>query len=186
MAKNVIEKKQENIVATSDEWKRDWVEGVEITLSSGRIVSIRPVGAATFLAAGKIPDDLTPQVEKLIKAQNGMIQTQELITNLSDFQDQSRLVDIFCCTCLVRPKVVMLAPEDIEDDSLSIMLLSDDEKQEIFGTLGRSTRYIREFFRKQERDLEALYNSKEFRDSTIRNSGLTPVNIGDLGESESS
>jgi len=154
------------MVTPAQTWKKEYQEGVEVTLDSGKVVRVRPVGFDTFITYGGIPDQLTPHVEALLKAQSTGKAAEELLGNLEDFQAQNTIINLFCITCIIEPKFSLAEPGTEAEDEVSIHLLSDSEKVQIYTLLGRSTAQIKEFFRKQEKSVESVPVSKVGRRKT--------------------
>lgn len=160
--------------STPSEFNREYKEGVLVTLSSGKRVRLRTVGTLTFLKYGKIPDYITPHVEKLILSRGG--DNQQSLETLKDIEMLNELMDIFCCTCIVEPKVVDKLPEDCSPDEVSVHVLSDEEKGDIFGMLGKSTRYMQAFFRQQEAALDTIYNLQDVLSEAEQRTGNKRTN----------
>lgn len=163
-----------DFITPIQEWINDYEFGVPVVLSSGRHVRLRTVNVRTFLEYGGIPDYLTPQVEKmLLQLQTA---TPEETMKLDDLKKQNEIIDIFACTCIVHPTVVNKRPQDCGPNELSVFILSDDEKGEIFGMLGKSTRYIQAFFQKQEATLDAIYSLQRIQQEAKRDARLSRTN----------
>jgi hypothetical protein len=123
---------------TIAEWRKAHLEGVELQLPSELVVRVRPVNVATFLRAGRIPDQLTPVIGKLL----GGIENVA-VTSIEDMLAQMDLLDAFAETCIVTPRVVR-GPECGEDE-ITLDMLSDVDKQFLFGFIGRPASELARF-----------------------------------------
>lgn len=124
---------------TIAEWKRAHVEGVEVELPSGMVVRVRPVNVSTFLKAGRIPDEMTPTVARLI----GDGQKEQPEPSMEDMLTQMRLLDAFALTCIMSP--VIVEGPDCGEDELTVDMLADSDKVFLFAFLGRPATELARF-----------------------------------------
>lgn len=106
-------------VPTIEELRRAYEEGIPQTLLSGIQVKMRPVQPDKLLAAGTVPDILTPLVMRMIfpPPEAEVHFPDEVNTFLSQERKKAadtvefvRAVDVVCAASLVDPSVVPYLP----------------------------------------------------------------------------
>lgn len=124
----MAKKKIAPLAATSGrDWRKPRVEGMTITLPSGNVVVCRPVQMDQLLAAGKIPDFLSPLVADLI--------WQTVALAKADAESDKNfieLLNIMAVASFVNPRIVddpqaddEIALDDLEfSDKLAIYMIA--------------------------------------------------------------
>lgn len=121
---------------------KQWKNTVEVTLSSGYTVEIRPLGYDLILKCDHVPDVITSLVVRAFKGEAVSLEVSEF----KQAQEYVEFLDTCCELCFVHPQVVS-QPEG--EDQISPDQLEFDDKVAIFGFLGKSRRWL-ELFRDQQ------------------------------------
>lgn len=95
------------------EWRKLRTEGEAATLPSGLDVRLKRVGAMDLAEKGQIPQEMRPQLEKIIAGQ----QTRNV--TIEEFESFSGVINIVCAACLVGPEGLEVS-ELSYDDRLAI------------------------------------------------------------------
>lgn len=161
---------------SAEEWMRPYEEGVTIKLPSGNNATIRPVSISTYLAAGHIPNELLPiaTAHFVTETQTAEVKTAE------DYLNYVRLLDAFCKTCYVYPKVV----DERKDPKTEILASAIDEADKIFliGFLGSPAERLKSFRRFQEEPVGRVVDQPG--ESPVAEPTVEPesVGVGDPGD----
>lgn len=118
--------------------RRDHTEGKEVELPGGLVVRMRPVSTATFLAAGRIPDSLSPVVARLLTSGN----PAAAVANIDDIKAMLGMQRAFALTCIISPVVVEGEPGPEE---ISIEWLSDEDLSFIYNFIGQPAAALARF-----------------------------------------
>lgn len=81
-----------------DEWRKAQVQGEEAVLPSGLEVRLRRVSTIDLAEKGQIPQELRPQLEKMIAGDKTRTVT------LAEFEEFAGIINVICAACLVGPK----------------------------------------------------------------------------------
>lgn len=101
------------------EWRKVRAEGSPATLPSGLEVQLKRVSALDLAEKGQIPQELRPQLEKVIAGEK----TQNI--SLDEFEGFADVINVVCTACLVGPKGLDVA-ELPYNDRLAIFLWANE------------------------------------------------------------
>lgn len=177
-------------VTTARAWKAKAAEGYELTVPSGNVALVRPVGMQAFLDQGLIPNSLREIAMEAIKGKKAPeIKTEELdpeqITNMM------QLFDSVTVYCVLQPEVIPvpvwqdLDPDDLyytdsedkvgqpvpykqreEVEALWVDDVDMEDKQFIFQFACGGTRSVEQFRAEYARSLERVSGGQNLADNT--------------------
>ncbi len=149
-------------------WKKN-TQGVELTVPSGNVALVRPVGMQVFIQKGMIPNSLMPIVKgALAKGKVDKSFYDELDEKL--LADVIELMDAITCYCVVEPKVIPAPPED-EERNPNLLYVDEvdmEDKTFIFQFAVGGTKDLESFRDKQDSELELISNGKKPKSKTQR------------------
>lgn len=134
-----------------------WMKpSAEITLPSGHVVEMRPLGYDLVLKCEHVPDAITSMVVGAFKGEATDLQIDQF-KQLGQFVD---FLDECCKLCLVHPRVVEKL-DDGDDDQITPDMLTFEDKSFVFNTLGKSPRWLDTFRDIQAQTLQAGAEERE-------------------------
>ena len=104
-----------------EEWRALRTQGEGATLPSGLEVRLKRVGAFDLAAEGKIPQELHPQLDRIL--QQGKTSTHAV--TLEEFTEFAELINIVCAACIVAPEGLE-ATELPYEDRLAIFMWANE------------------------------------------------------------
>ncbi len=91
-------------------WRQPRTEGYTKELPSGAVARLRPVSPDQLIAAGEVPDILTPLVLKMLFRGSDGSELTELVNNneesLRHAQGTMKLINAVCRAAFVQPRIV--------------------------------------------------------------------------------
>jgi len=156
------------MVTGASEWKVPYVEGIEITLPSGKAVSLRPVSMDTMLLQGKISDLLTPLVAKAMWEETP---ADEIASKAELAKGFSELVNTIIPAAVLSPKVIT-SGEPGEDEIL-LDWIEFGDRTFIFQLVIQPVELLYSFRDEQRANLDAVPTGEESGDEA------EPVRVDD-------
>lgn len=117
-----------------EEWRAQQAAGEEAVLPSGLEIRVRRVGVMDLAEKGDIPQNLQPQIEKLMATQNGQVRT----VKLEEFKEFAGVINLVCGACVVAPA------------ELDVMELPMVDRLSIFTWANEPGEKLKPFRRQQE------------------------------------
>ncbi len=146
------------VVAMSDvtsgkAWRSAREEGIPIRFPSGNVARIRPMETDFFVLHGKIPDDLS---ESVIKMMNGSPERPDIPVDkiLDTMKDQwVPFLNQLCTYAFVNPKVVS---DPQGDDEISVDDIAYTDKLVVYRLFSLPAQTLRKFREKQVGDVASV------------------------------
>lgn len=133
-------------VTTTAEWRSKRDEGIELLLPEyDDVVRIRPMDPEFFFQSGKLPDFLTPVVQRLINGQDRDLPIPK-DQEPEDLKNWLAWLNDLVTYALVYPKVVTNPGKEGE---LAITEIGYADKLHIYAMFGLPARTLRSFREKQ-------------------------------------
>lgn len=168
-------------------WKAKAAEGYELTVPSGNVALVRPVGMQAFLDQGLIPNSLREIAMEAIKGKKAPeINTEDLDTE--QITNMMQLFDSVTVYCVLQPEVLPVPLWTEEDqaeglcgedqvgqpvpykqreevDALWVDDVIMEDKQFIFQFACGGTRSVEQFREEYARSLERVSGGKNLADN---------------------
>lgn len=156
-------------VTSGKAWRRDYEEGVEITLPSGKVASIKPVSTELLFILRRIPDALTQRVMDAFL--NGGAFDLE-VKDPEQYRLYLELRDAFVVTTFVNPKIVK---EPAADDEVMIEAIDSDDRNWLMRFFNQPASALHSFRDEQERHVEPVDNGAGHEAAPVRPAESKPV-----------
>lgn len=150
------------------EWRRVREEGVVLTLSSGKVVRLRPVQLDRMLMRGEIPDMLTPIAASLLWEDETATERsdKDKYTNLVKYTE---LMDVIISAALIEPKLALSG--EPKEDEITLEDIELQDRIEIMQLALQSTEVLKKFRQQQEAGLAAVPSSEDAGATSQPNGG---------------
>lgn len=154
------------------EWRKPREQGFLIHLPSGKKAFLRPISFEVLARSGRIPDFLSPIVERMLSStaedeETALRRIQQSMSFVEMLKNSRQLQEIIAGASLVLPKVV---ETPVADDEISAEDIDPGDLQFIWQMAILPADELRTFSEKQARDLESLGHVQQLGDKTKRSS----------------
>lgn len=136
-----------------EEWRALRTQGEAATLPSELEVRLRRVSAMDLAEKGQVPQELRPQVERLIEGDKTRSVT------LEEFEGFAEVINLVCAACLVGP------------EGLDLSELSYVDRLAIFVWANDATKKLQMFRQPEIKPVESAFAVGDVRPAAKRVSG---------------
>lgn len=141
-------------------WRKPREQGEIVTLPSGNVARLRPVAVDALLAAGRIPDLLSPIAAKTLWVETDTASIAEQAESAKGFAD---LINLIVPLAMIEPRVVD-NPEGEGEIALEDVDFSD--KIAIFQLATGGSTVLRQFRLNQEKRVATVHDGENLQPAT--------------------
>lgn len=137
-------------------WKREYEEGIAVTLPTGREVRMRPtISLGYLIRTGKIPDTLTQVAMDGIKVADDLSEPENIQKLADALGRYDEVLDIVCEETWLQPRVVA---QPKGEDEVAVAWLPNQEKDFTWALINQPLSEWRTFHTRYGAGLESLPN----------------------------
>lgn len=163
MSKVKAANKEENGVTSAAAWRKESVEGIPVTLPSGKTPRLRAVALDTALANGKIPDFLSGIAAQALW---GGVTTESFAEAVDASKNYTELVNLVLEMAFVYPRINPDETAVLDEDEIYLTDVDTEDKLTVFSLVTTGVNALRKFRIIQKPDVVSVPNGKDDGDAT--------------------
>lgn len=152
---------------SASDWRKAFVEGVELRFPSGFIGAVRPVSVETFFRLKIVPDSLRAIVQAMMLGAKAGESAPKLEFDEAQYVEFMDMLNQLAATMFVRPKVVIGEPQN--EGEISAFEMDEDDKTYIFNLIGVGASRLEAFRQEQNGAVESVAADAADSPSSKRN-----------------
>lgn len=157
------------------DWKKASQAGAALSVPSGNVALVKPVGMQFFLSEGLVPNSLMPIVLDALNTGKPPDMASDVFKDTDKIKDIIKMVDDICVFCVLEPKLTPAPTKadgqkdptaERDPDLLYVDEVDLEDKMFIFQYVVGGTKNVESFRKQLESGMESLQSRQDLGSKT--------------------